>query len=410
MPKCVDPYLNLTVTTDGTVKPCCMSTYKFKTDSGHKTVSEASILEFWNSKSRSDIIDALNSGAEIPECAACWKEERMGKASKRIRDNETYKNTSLSKDMRPLMVDLSMGNLCNIKCRICGPYHSSQWMTEQAQLLSPTNLKRYTGLKKWEPFKESFKESNQNFWKDILELIPSAEKIDFAGGEPFYIEKHWDLVKMCVENGWSKNQRIHYNTNGTIFPEKHIHLLEQFKIVDIQVSSDGLYNKFEYLRHGAKWDQVEKVIDQFLAEKAKAKTTWLVGVCLSLSMFNVLDFFEMYEYYAAKGLRVFVNIVHDHRGLSSLPKPVKSVIINKFINTESKYNIPQWRENRSMIVNHISSVEYSEQNWKDAWAEIKIRDKKRKESFENTFPEFYSLLKDHIIEVDHSSVLKKWIP
>jgi hypothetical protein len=283
-------------------------------------------------------------------------------------------------------------------------------MTEQAQLLSPTNLKRYTGLKKWEPFKESFKESNQNFWKDILELIPSAEKIDFAGGEPFYIEKHWDLVKMCVENGWSKNQRIHYNTNGTIFPEKHIHLLEQFKIVDIQVSSDGLYNKFEYLRHGAKWDQVEKVIDQFLAEKAKAKTTWLVGVCLSLSMFNVLDFFEMYEYYAAKGLRVFVNIVHDHRGLSSLPKPVKSVIINKFINTESKYNIPQWRENRSMIVNHISSVEYSEQNWKDAWAEIKIRDKKRKESFENTFPEFYSLLKDHIIEVDHSSVLKKWIP
>jgi hypothetical protein len=63
-----------------------------------------------------------------------------------------------------------------------------------------------------------------------------------------------------------------------------------------------------------------------------------------------------------------------------------------------------------MIVNHISSVEYSEQNWKDAWAEIKIRDVKRKESFENTFPELYSLLKDHIIEVDHSSVLKKWIP
>lgn len=398
MPKCVNPYLNLTVTTDGTVRPCCMSTLEYKSDSGHRTVNKASILEFWNSKSRTDMISALDSGVEIPECEVCWKEERAGKKSKRLRDNETFKNKNLSTDMLPAVVDLSMGNLCNIKCRICSPHHSTQWLTEQAQILSPNNLKKFTSLEKWVPFKESFKDSNQYFWKDIVELLPVAEKLDFAGGEPFYIDKHWDIVKMCVENGWSKNQYIHYNTNGTIFPEKYIHLLEQFKTVDIQVSSDGLYDKFEYLRHGAKWNEVEHVIAQFLELKKKGKTKWIVGICLSISMFNVLDFFEIYEYYSAKGLPVYVNVVYDDRGIKCLPEPVKRAIVDKLSKTESKYNKFQWNENRNMIINHILSTPYSEQVWKEVWAEIKIRDKLRKESFERTFPDLYNLLKDYIID------------
>jgi molybdenum cofactor biosynthesis enzyme MoaA len=407
MPQCVNPYLNLSVTTDGTVRPCCMSTLKFTSDAGHKTVNEASILKFWNSKSRSDMIDALDSGIEIPECEVCWKEERAGKRSKRIRDNETFKNRNLSTDMRPAVVDLSMGNLCNIKCRICSPHHSTQWLVEQAHLLSPSNLKKYTSLEKWRPFKESFEESNQNFWNDILELLPAAEKLDFAGGEPFYIDKHWDIVKMCVDQGWSKNQHIHYNTNGTIFPVKYIHLLEKFNIVDIQISSDGLYDKFEYLRHGAKWSEVETVIDQFLLTKQQSKTKWLIGICLSVSMFNVLDFFEIYEYYSAKGLPVYINIVYDNRGIKCLPTPVKAAIIDKLSKTESKYNRSQWNEDRNMIISHISSTPYSEENWKEVWAEIKIRDNIRKESFENTFPELYFLLKDHII--DYVPCLEKWM-
>lgn len=398
MSRCVNPYLNLSVTTDGSVRPCCMSTRKYNTDNDQTTVNNASILEFWNSKSRHEMISALDSGHKIPECEVCWKEERAGKKSKRIRDNEIYKNKQLAIDMRPVVVDLSMSNLCNIKCRICSPIHSTQWVTEQAQILSPNNLKKFTTLEKWIPFKESFKETNDFFWKDIVELLPSAERLDFAGGEPFYIDKHWDIVKLCVENNWSKNQCIHYNTNGTIFPEKQIHLLDQFKTVDIQISTDGLFEKFEYLRHGAEWNKVEQVIDQFLSVKSAGKANWTIGVCLSVSMFNILDFFEIYEYYNSKGLSVYVNIVYDHRGIKCLPEPVKQIIIDKLSKTKSKWDNYQWEENQNMIINHMRNTAYCEQTWKESWFEIKLRDKIRKESFESTFPDLYNLLKEYIID------------
>jgi MoaA/NifB/PqqE/SkfB family radical SAM enzyme len=273
------------------------------------------------------MIADLDNGIQIPECSACWKEEAAGKDSKRIRDNKTYSEYTLTPDMLPVVVDLSMGNLCNIKCRICSPWHSTPWVAEQAKIDNPDTPKKYTHHDRWNSFKESFSYENDYFWKDIVKLLPMAERFDFAGGEPFYIDKHWDIVKMCVENGWSKNQHIHYNTNGTIYPEKYIDLLDQFKIIDIQVSSDGVKEKFEYLRHPAKWDVAESTIDRLCAAKESAKSQWIIGVCLSISAFNVFDFFEMFEHYAAKDVSIYINVVHDHRGIRILPPELKKLIV-----------------------------------------------------------------------------------
>lgn len=395
---CANPYLNLSVQPNGVVKPCCMSDVEFVTDTGEKTVNKDSILNFWNSKSRAKMIDDLNNGIQIPECSACWKEDAAGKESKRWRDNNTYIDRELSKDMLPLVVDLSMGNLCNIKCRICSPYHSTPWVVEQAKVDNPNNPKKYTNDIKWIPFKESFDENNNYFWDDIVKLLPNAECLDFAGGEPFYIEKHWDVVKMCVDNGWSKKQHIHYNTNGTIYPEKYILLLEEFKIVDIQVSTDGIGAKFEYLRHGAAWLKSEQVIDKLCKVRDTSATEWRIGVCISVSAFNVYDFFETYEHYAAKGVHIYVNIVHDHHGIKFLPEALKNIIIDKLKNCQSEYKQQQWEKESNMIERHLSNTSYKEKDWKEFWRELKMRDALRHETFETTFPEYYNIMKNFLIK------------
>jgi len=395
---CANPYLNISVQPNGTVKSCCMSTLTFVTDAGKETLDKASVLKFWNSKTRHQMIDDLANGIQIPECSACWKEEAAGKESKRIRDNRTYQNRELTKETLPLVVDLSMGNLCNIKCRICSPNHSTPWVIEQAKISNPSNPKKYTNDIKWIPFKESFDENNNYFWDDIVKLLPNAERLDFAGGEPFYIEKHWDVVKMCVTNGWSKKQHIHYNTNGTIYPEKYISLLDEFKIVDIQVSTDGVGEKFEYMRHGADWQKSEQVIDKLCNVRDTSTTEWIVGVCISVSAFNVYDFFETYEHYAAKGVQIYVNIVHDHHGIKFLPDELKKIIINKLQTSTSKYKQQQWQKESNMIERHLSNTLYNKQEWKEFWRELKMRDTLRNETFETTFPEYYNIMKNFLIQ------------
>jgi MoaA/NifB/PqqE/SkfB family radical SAM enzyme len=393
--KCVNAFMNLSVHPSGTVKPCCMSSYEYKTDKEDTHLNQASILEFWSSESRKSFIDILESGVQHPACKFCWQEEESGKESKRIRDNKIYNNRELNENSLPLVVDLSMGNLCNLKCRICSPTHSTPWMIEEADLRNPDNRKEFTGQLRWLISKSSFDYSNNLFWDDIVKLLPNAEKLDFAGGEPFYIDKHWDIVKKIVDNGWSKNQHIHYNTNGTIFPEKHIELLEQFKIVDIQISSDGIGKKFEYLRHPANFSEVEENIDKFCRIRDFSKTTWFVGVCISISAFNVFDFFEMFEHYADKGIRMYINIVHDHHGIRVLPIEVKEKIIDRLL---SKYSKQQglWEKERDMVINHLRNTTFSQYDWDEFCKEIDVRDRYRKESFKDTFPEYYELIKGYI--------------
>jgi MoaA/NifB/PqqE/SkfB family radical SAM enzyme len=382
---CANPYLNLSVHPKGEVKPCCMSLNIFKTDDGKEKLHEASVLKFWNSKDRKKMIADLNNGIQIPACERCWDEEAAGKESKRIRDNRNYENVELSEDMLPIVLDLAMGNLCNIKCRICSPTHSTPWAAEEKKL-RPTIV--------FSNENKSFDYENDYFWEDILKLLVNVKKYDFAGGEPFFIEKHWNIVKEAVKNGYSKNQHIHYNTNGTIFPEDHIHLFEEFNFVDIQISSDGVEKKFEYLRHPAKWDKVENNIQRFIDTKNQSKTDWLLSICISISAFNVYDMFETYEHYASKGIGIYINLVHDDRGTRVLPLEIRKKIIDRLMSFESKYMPLQWKKDRDMVCKHLESASYNSVPWKMFLDEIQMRDEFRKESFPETFPEFYSLIKE----------------
>lgn len=390
---CVNPYINVSIHPKGVIKPCCMSNYEYVTDNGSKYLNQESVLNFWNSKSREKIISDLENGVQIPECQSCWKEEIAGKESKRLRDNFTYGNESLE---HPLVMDLALGNICNLKCRICGPIHSSLWMVEEASIEFPKNQKKYLQDPRWQIGKESFDENNTLFWKDLIELLPHVKKFDFAGGEPFYINKHWDIVQYCVDTNISKNQHIHYNTNGTVYPDKFMPLLENFNLVDIQISSDGIDKKFEYLRHPASFIEVEKNIDKFIRARNQSNTNWRLSTCMSISAFNVYYFFETFEHYISKDIGTYVNIVHDHHGIRILPQRLKMKIIDHLNGFKSRFNNYIWQKEKDMICNLLSNSEHDEYCWKEFVKEIKKRDKIRNESFEDIFPEYWNLIKDFI--------------
>ena len=391
---CVNPYINLGVVPEGNVVPCCLSRYHYKTDNGNKTVAKESVIEFWNSKDRKDFIRRLEQGERPKECDNCWKEERAGHVSKRMRDNEEYAHVNTDDIELPITMYLGLGNICNLKCRICHEDRSSLFLEEQLKIswFTKTAIGFFHDQK---TITETFSKDNQLFWEDLYGLLPNVVKIDFTGGEPLYVKNHWKLLTTAVDKGWSKNLIITYSTNGTIFPEKYLDILNTFKRIDMRISIDGVGDKFNYIRHPGNFVEVDRNIDSFRDAQTASPNVWRLSATTSVSAFNIWDIGETFEYCRSKDLDVFFNFVHDNRSIRFFPKELKEKIIDRLNAHVSQYP-KDWNRNKNNIIEYLNSTSYNIIQWKLFWKEVKSRDQFRNESFEKTFPEYYKEVKQYL--------------
>ena len=304
---CVNAEHSLTGGNSGTTKVCCM--YK-SAESSNITLRTHSIQDNYNQEEVLELRSALGNGVQHPNCTACWQEENSGRESKRIRDNKKY--LKLSTPYEGLAkVELNLGNVCNIKCRTCNVYASSQWMREQFDLYEKDkyiNFKEYAD--KHKVLHQTYDEDSP-FWNDLIDNLSSIKQFDFYGGEPFMSNKMWHILDIAVEQGYAKDIELHYNTNGTLWPEDKVQLWKHFKEVNISFSIDGIGNQFEYMRHMAKWNMVKDNMAKARAIQQEFKNM-NISWCVTLSNLNiynlpeVLD--EFYANYSYFGL--YLNLVH----------------------------------------------------------------------------------------------------
>jgi MoaA/NifB/PqqE/SkfB family radical SAM enzyme len=108
-------------------------------------------------------------------------------------------DTDWTIDAKPLMfLDLKLGNICNLKCRICGSWSSSAFATEELQFMSAEEKKtshHYIMLKQG-----AWPRENTNFWDEIDRVLDQIRYIEFTGGEPFMIREH--SLMSCILKTW----------------------------------------------------------------------------------------------------------------------------------------------------------------------------------------------------------------
>ena len=208
----------------GTTRPCCLAHQEITDENGIKyDLKQTNLQTIYNSKYMQTLRQQFRAGEKPATCQRCWDEEAAGRDSKRIysriRLKELYKQVDWQNDTPDQLwfVDLKLGNICNLKCRICGSWSSSKWAAEEMDYLPKGADKKkhiaYTWLKqgKWP-------EESPDFWDNLKTLLPNIKYIEFTGGEPWLIEEHWELLKYAVDTGDSKHIDIHYNTNATVDP------------------------------------------------------------------------------------------------------------------------------------------------------------------------------------------------
>ena len=333
---CVLPWISLETSPIGTVRPCCLAEEEIVDNDGNKfDLNTANFANIQNSQYmqtlRQDFLDAQQPSA----CRKCWREERAGRTSKRMHTLDRLKHMlpdqPWTADAKPLIfLDLKLGNICNLKCRICGSWSSSTFAVEELAALSPSEDKKsnhhYTMLKQG-----AWPRENMSFWKEIDQVVDQIRYIEFTGGEPFMIQEHFAMLQGLIDRGIASNIEIHYNTNGTQYPEDADAIWKHFKLVEIAFSIDDLSERFEYQRTNAVWKEVCRNIGWFRTLR-EHYTNIQLQVCSTVNVFNVLYLEELAQWIAQQNFDyVYWNMMHEayYFSISTLPADAKSAITTK---------------------------------------------------------------------------------
>ena len=260
------------------------------------------------------------SGKEPKECSICYEQEKAGAVSKRMQSNsrfavhfgsqEATQATLSSFDLK--FLDLRFSNVCNQKCRTCGPVFSTGWYADHETL---------TGIKGSTLVKIS---DRANTLDEFLKHATALEAINFAGGEPLLTSEHYDALEHLLAVG-NTDAHLTYNTNMSVLElgsHDVVQLWKKFSRVTVGVSIDDVGARAEYIRSGAKWATIEDNIKRVKRECPHIK----LYAAVTVSAYNVLHLRQMYYHLVQSKLfaqeEFFISVVREpfYLSVSALPE------------------------------------------------------------------------------------------
>jgi organic radical activating enzyme len=333
------------------------------------------------------------AGEKPQTCRKCWNEERAGRTSKRMHTLDRMKHMGITSewtaDAKPLMfLDLKLGNICNLKCRICGSWSSSQFAAEEISVLPQEEKKKsyaYQMIKAG-----NWPVENNQFWNQIDLCLDNIRYIEFTGGEPFMIGEHFDMLQGIVDRGIAGQVEIHYNTNGTIFPKNAEEIWQHFKTVEIAFSIDDIGERFEYQRTNAKWDSVQENIEKFFKLKRYLPSIIQLQVCTTINIFNIRYLDQVAQWNATHAFNfVYWNMMHDawYFSIATLPADAKKALTDHLLTTPIP---PDYLEEFARIIDFMNNGASTD----GFMLNLKIRDldNKRNQDFASIAPEMARII------------------
>lgn len=425
---CAIPFVGMFVDSNQKLGFCCMAPgpngqIKLKNNE-QAYAGKHSICSAWNSPTMVKIREQMINGETVAACSNCHYRESFGKVSNRQHSIKEWKwrlgekgfdelitkcveNHFISPDT-PVYLDLRLGNLCNLKCRMCNPWNSSQIAKEHFDLYETDKV--YKGL--WTKYLGQnptyLKEENlwfeSNFlWDEILSMIPNLRKVYMTGGEPTMVEGNFKFMKACIEMGHTDNLTLFFNLNCTNLNGKFLDLIKQFKNVSINASIDGVNETNEYIRYPSKWSAIDKNF------KGLAEIEHLdLKVTPTLTVFNALECDRVIEYVKSVSVEYNKKIEIDYLFNSSIPSFDCTIIPVDYRKTVvarlKKLADDEWIKKSIFTSNSVESlisILESPQNKNvltlidDFFKLTNSQDAYRKQSFKDSLPEVYKALNEH---------------
>lgn len=389
---CVIPWIHLSITTSGLFRPCCNVSYmeedyinggRFKRHS----IADEKIEDVWNSDTYVNFRKKMLNGERLAPCSRCYREEEAGVKSSRINFNDTYMPIA---DIKPdgtcslnsiKYIDVRLGNVCNLSCRMCNPYASSKWIDEEKVTeLRDVSHEDLDRLKRMDWF------DTELFWNNINSILDSCEILYFSGGEPTMFTKHqYKIFDECIKRDIAKNITLRYNTNLTILPPTLIEYWKHFKLVRVNCSIDGVGKVNDYIRYPSKWD----VVSRNFKTLQEMKKDYPIGlkVHTTVQMYNIYNLIELFEYFKCVDIFPYLNILNHppHYNIKVLNKKQKD-LISKTLHDWYKKNASDKSKKLLQVIDYMNQEDWNHL-YEDFIHETRVLDNNRNQTIESYVPE-----------------------
>ena len=216
------------------------------------------------------------NGEILKACSKCIDQESQGFKSMRLESNKDRNLKNVMSDgtmsTMPHSMELHFGNVCNLKCKMCGQDYSNQIGKEILKI--GENDKDFLA---W-VYKQS---GNVNNWTNNLSveytwfqntktknrlfdyISKNITLLTIIGGEPTVIPEFYELLEYCYTNGTLKHKEITIVTNLTNTNPKMSKWLPEMHEWRIWASLDGIGDTTEYIRFPSNFKKVTENLNYY---------------------------------------------------------------------------------------------------------------------------------------------------
>ena len=273
---CVLPFMHSFVT-HNSIGPCCAYIKNPKLNSFH---------QYWDSDQLLNLKQNMLQDNRDSGCTICWDKEDRGFPSLRNHSNEIYKeyiDNILNGKLidQPVVLDLRLGNLCNLKCRMC----TSEWSSQIADEILSNPALEWNNIPR-----QRITEISDDGWELLDKWIAKVQRVFMTGGEPTIIKKNLEYIKKIIDTGRSKEIDLVFTTNATNVNKEFLKIAEKFKSVHFAVSIDGVNDLASYIRFPSKWDQIKQNLYTI------GQHNFGVGINTTIQWLNMTRLNEMFDF------------------------------------------------------------------------------------------------------------------
>lgn len=340
---CAAPFSDVAIIPNGSISPCCF----FK---GHLKDKNGPILydidKAWNSDHLKRVRSDLLSGIKAPECNKCWRDEDLGLVSLRNKTNNLSRNVILE-DPRIISMNVSISNKCNLKCLMCASDRSNQIAIED-------NISEFMDL-------------NFPLYDYMTRNSEHLRVLIFTGGEPFVQKEVFDIIDYLIENDYSKDIFLMFNTNGTVVKKNFFKKMKFFKHVKIRISLEGYGKRQDYIRFPSRWESIEENVKYIVHNLPRENSSLHFNTVFQ--NISVCGLKELSQWFNSLHMHDNINGNHTHSRLS-YPSFLRSYIlpesakdrVKDFLNDHSDTNLrglcremlqPYTEEEKNNFINYI---------------------------------------------------------
>lgn len=390
---CVLPFMHAAVNPGGSFRVCCNSNPKnnkvLKDDGSGKEykIFRDSIDDVWNSNWYKNIRSQFLKGERPETCQRCFREEDAGIRSPRAGYNEKWfkDDVQLAEEIEVDVryVDLRLGNLCNLKCRMCNPWSSSMWVKDWNQVVGTAELTPPNPLTEQEiEYMDTMREwpDRKKTGLNFIDIADTVQEIYLTGGEPTLAVSQYKLFDYCIENNLASGIKLKYNTNLTNVPQKMVDYWKHFKSVQLNCSIDATGARDRYIRYPSTWTKIVEIFDRL-----NAMNNVSIQVHCTVQALNMVAMSELFEWLSTRiePEQIYLNILNhpESMNIRVLPAALKQ---QAELNLIDYHHIPKVED----AIKYMWSEDWHEKRWKEFVDFNAVTDDLQKGNLLEVCPEF----------------------